>query len=257
VLYHWEGRDLAHLPWEPTGEYFRAMRDAGESLRDTRSEEWLQSPFIICERGTYYMVYGGHGTGCDEAGNPVPREDRRVACQICVMISPDGRSWRRRRDARGYSRLFVGPGEARDPCVLRVGNQWIMYYAGYHDADPACAGFYARTSSDLFDWSDWRLVHLDGRYGSGRWDTECPHVVRRGGEFYLFRTEDYASARTHVFSSDDPFDFGIGDARPNYVGAIAVAAPEVVVDSAGREFITSNHDLRRGTMVAPLVWRPA
>jgi hypothetical protein len=170
------------------------------------------------------------------------------------MTSLDGRHWRRRQDASGHSRLFVGPGEARDPCVILIGPRWVMYYAGYHNDDPEQAGFYARTSGDLLNWSDWRLVHLDRQFGAGRWDTECPHVVHRRDAYYLFRTEDYATARTHVFCSADPFDFGIGDASAHYVGSIEVAAPEVVVDSDGSEFITSNHALRLGTMMARLRW---
>jgi hypothetical protein len=116
------------------------------------------------------------------------------------------------------------------------------------------AGFYARTSGNLVDWSGWRLVHLDPQYGGGPWGTECPHVVQRGDSFFLFRTEDYASARTHVFRSGDPFDFGIGYARSKYVRSIAVAAPEIVIDEDGSEYITSNHDLRGGTMICRLRW---
>jgi len=254
VLYHWEGEALAQGPWRATGEYMRSSRGAGESLRDVRFEEWLQSPFVVSADGSYYMFYGGHGTGATGSGSPVARGDPRVACQICLMTSSDGRMWVRHQGTDGYSRLFTGPGEARDPCVLRIGDEWAMYYAGYHDDDPAKAGFYARTSANLVDWSSWRLVHLDRRFGAGSWDTECPHVVHKGGSYYLFRTQDYAAARTHVFRSDDPFDFGIGDARDKYVGPLPVAAPEVVADANGDEYVTSNHDLRRGTMIARLRW---
>ena len=254
VLYRWEGESPARGPWRPTGEYVRANRGAGESLRDVRFEEWLQSPFVVFAHGRYHLFYGGHGTGADGCGAPVTRGDPGTACQICLMTSPDGRAWARHRNAKGHSRLFTGPGEARDPCVLRIGNEWALYYAGYHGDDPANAGFYARRSPNLVDWSEYRLVHLDRQFGAGQWDTECPHVVRRGGSYYLFRTEDYASARTHVFRSDDPFDFGTGDARDRYVGMVPVAAPEIIVDEDGSEYITSNHDLRRGTMIARLRW---
>ena len=201
------------------------------------------------------MLYGGHGAGQDARGQPVPRGDPSAVCQMCLMTSTDGRSWTRHRDARGYSRLFLGPGETRDPCLIQVDSKWILYYAGYHDDDPQQAGFYARTSIDLLHWSDWRLVHQDRFYGPGRWDTECPHVVYREGLYYLFRTEDYASARTHVFCSENPFDFGIGDASARYVCTIAVSAPEIVVDASGNEYITSNHDLQGGTRLFRLKWK--
>jgi hypothetical protein len=255
ILYHWEGDRLTEAGWRQTGEIIRADHDAGESLADWRGEEWIQSPCVVCHRGTYYMFYGGHGTGIAANGQPVPYEDPRMDGQVCLMTSPDGRSWRRHRDAQGYSRLFLGPGETRDPCLIRVGDCWHLYYAGYHDDDPMQAGYYLRTSSDLIHWADWRLVHQDQRYGPDRWGTECPHVVRRGGLYYLFRTEHYASARTHVFCSADPTDFGIGDARAKYVCDIAVAAPEVVVDAGGHEYITSNHDLLGGTQICRLRWK--
>jgi hypothetical protein len=203
------------------------------------------------------MFYGGHGTGVDAGGHPVPYEDQRTACQICLMISPDGRTWTRHRNRDGHSRLFLGPGEARDPCLLQVDDVWHLYYAGYADEDRRKPGFFCRTSRDLLHWSDWRAVHSDPRYGPGPWDTECPHVVYRQGYYYLFRTEHYATAKTHVFRSADPFDFGVGDASHKYVGPIAVAAPEIVVDTDGTEYITSNHDLRAGTKICRLAWRNA
>jgi hypothetical protein len=254
ILYHWEAESLAQSPWRQTGEIIRADHGAGESLNDWGRQEWMQSPFVVREAGVYYMFYGGHGTGMDADGDPVPRDDPRTACQICLMTSQDGRAWARYRNEEGYSRLFIGPGETRDPCLIRVGDLWHLYYAGYHNEDPMEAGFYARTSGDLVHWSDWRLVHQDRGYGPGRWDTECPHVVFRGGYYYLFRTEDYAAARTHVFRSEDPLDFGIGDAGDKYVGMVAVAAPEIIVGPDGSEFITSNHDLRNGTKLCRLRW---
>jgi beta-fructofuranosidase len=257
MLYHWEAESLTESPWRQTGEIIRAEQEAGESLDDWRGEEWIQSPFVVQEAGTYYMFYGGHGTGADASGNPVPRGDPRTACQMCLMTSKDGRNWTRYRGKDGYSRLFIGPGETRDPCLIKIEGLWHMVYAGYHNEDPNEAGFYVRTSTDLIHWSDWQLVHQDRRYGAGRWDTECPHVVFREGYYYLFRTENYAAAKTHVFRSEDPFDLSVGDASDKYVGMIAVAAPEIIVDRDGTEYITSNHDLRGGTRLCRLKWERA
>ena len=257
ILYHWQGQGLELAPWQPTGEIIRADPAAGESLADWQGEEWIQSPFVVCAAGRYYVFYGGHGTGLDAGGRPVPADDPHMDCQMCLMTSSDGRHWQRHVNRDGFSRIFIGPGEARDPCVIAISGLWHMYYAGYQDGDPARAGIYLRTSSDLIHWSDWRLVHSAHDVASGRWSHECPHVVYRGGEFYLFRTSDYASAATHVFRSDDPADFGIGaGALKKYVGPLPVAAPEVIVDAAGREYITSNHDLQAGTQLCRLVWDP-
>jgi beta-fructofuranosidase len=266
ILYHWEGSGLTQTPWHPTGKVIRVDRTAGESINDRDGREWIQSPFVVRYQNTHYMFYGGHSTGLDANGTPVPRGDARMESQMCLMTSPDGRAWNRYRAPSsqrasgqaeaGLSRVFAGPGETRDPCLLRVGDVWLLYYAGYHGADRWQAGFYVRTSKDLVHWSDWRLVHQDGAFGSGRWETECPHVVRRGDAYYLFRTQNYASAKTHVFRSEDAFDFGIGDASAKYVGPIGVAAPEIVVDADGSEYITSNHDFVRGTLICRLRWEP-
>ena len=78
---------------------------------------------------------------------------------------------------------------------------------------------------------------------------------RKNGEYYLFRTEHYASARTHVFHSVDPFNFGVGDASTKYVGSIGVAAPEIITTGDGEELITSNHELTKGTLISKLGWK--
>jgi arabinan endo-1,5-alpha-L-arabinosidase len=219
--------------------------------------QWIQSPFVVRAAGRFYLFYGEHGTGRDAQGRPTPPDDARMESQICLMTSPDGCQWQRYAGAGGFSRVFTGPGEARDPCLIEIDGVWHIYYAGYQAGDPQQAGIYARTSGDLIHWSDWRLVHSGHAIASGRWSHDCPHVVQRGGQFFLFRTADYASAESYVFRSGDPLDFGIGPAAlDRYVGPLRVAAPEVIVDEAGREYVTSNHDLSAGAQICPLVWDP-
>jgi hypothetical protein len=262
VLYHWESPALEAEHWKQTGEMIRADRTAGESINDWNTREWLQSPFTVVDNDTWYLFYGGHGSGVTERGavawSEVGSKNAKMDCQMCLMTSGDGRAWTRRKNGDGQSRIFLGPGETRDPCVVWIDGLWFLYYAGYHEGDQGNPGFYARTSSDLIHWSDWTIVHRDqsGRYGSGNWNCECPHVVYRGGYYYLFRTEDYGSARTHVFRSEDPLNFGIGNAADKYVGPIEAAAPEIVVDpQSGGEYISSNHDLDGGTRMARLRWQ--
>ena len=267
ILYHWEGESLTTPHWRQTGEVIRADRDAGESMLFQESAEWIQSPYVIQHEGRYWMFYGGYASEVNEGGQPQDEStqagDAGFDGQMCLMTSVDGRQWTRHRDAQGRSRLFVGPGEVRDACLIEVDGLWHLYYAGYHGGRRSNHGFYLRTSQDLMHWSGWTCVHQDPRpqFGARNYDTECPHVVERGGYYYLFRTEDYAGAKTHVFRSKDPRDFGVGDARPYYVCSIAVAAPEIIVDSAadggdGSEYVSSNHNLDGGTMLCRLRWIP-
>jgi len=259
ILYRWETRDIRRSPWRATGEIIRCDPSAGECNNDWNGEEWMQSPFIVSDGGVYYMFYGGHSTDADEAGNPLPngiseRERRgRTACQMCLMTSTDGRTWTRHRDERGFSRVFTGPGEVRDPCVIRIDGLWHCYYAGFSDDDQSRPGFFVRTSTDLVNWSDWKMVHQDLNIAPGNWQTECPHVVFRGGYYYLFRTEDYYKARTHVYRSEDPYDFGVGDARAKYVGVFPAAAVEVY-EIEGAEYVTSSHNPMVGTQMCRIEW---
>jgi len=236
----------------------RPDRSTGESIADWEGREWIQSPFVVKSDNLFYFFYGGHSTGFDRYGGAVPQGDPRVECQICLMTSTGGRHWERHRDEHGQSRLFVGPGEARDPCVIRIEGAeaaWHMYYAGYESGDPLRPGIYLRTSTDLIHWSNPCLVHRDSRFGIGRWTHECPQVVQRGGCFYLFRTEDYDHARTHVYWSEDPNDFGIDQtAGEKYLSLLPLAAPEVIVDEDGCEYVTSCHDLVNGVQICRLAW---
>ena len=254
ILYRWESDSLTKPHWKQTGEVIRADRAAGESIDDWHGQEWLQSPFVLQYAGEYWMFYGGHATGRTESGEEVGGDDQRADCQICLMTSEDGRTWIRHRNAEGFSRVFVGPGETRDPCVTRINGRWHMYYAGHDPGQRSRPGFYARSSDDLINWSPWKLIHRDPVRGSGAWETECPLVVERGGYYYMFRTENYLEAKMHVFRSEDPLDFGIGEAGDKYVGRIALAAPEIVFDEDGTEYVSSNHDVVGGTALCRLKW---
>jgi hypothetical protein len=233
----------------------RPDRSAGESVADWEGQEWIQSPFVVRDHSHFYFFYGGHSTGLDRYGCEVSFRDPNLECQICLMTSTDGRNWGRYRNEHKHSRLFSGPGEARDPCVIRIGDTWYLYYAGHESGAPLQPGIYLRTSLDLVHWSAPQLVHRALQFGAGLWTHECPHVVQRGDFFYLFRTEDYDRARTHLFWSQDPTNFGIDETSgEKYLGLYPLVAPEVIVDENGSEFITSCHDLQKGINICRLTW---
>ncbi len=262
VLYHWETDDITESPWLDTGQFIRADTTVGESIDDWFGQEWLQSPYFVKLADRYYMFYGGHRAGLNAFGNrtgasisdPHGHPDDSLH-QICLMISTDGKSWIRHKNADGASRLFLGPGETRDPCLIEIDGLWHMYYAGYFDFNKPeeGAGFVVRTSTDLITWSDWRLVHRDPTYGVGRTETECPFVIYKAGYYYLFRTVGYYNALTLVFRSEDPYDFGIGDASTKLVGRIPCAAPEIYTFD-GQEYLSSSHTPLMGEMMCRLKW---
>jgi sucrose-6-phosphate hydrolase SacC (GH32 family) len=262
ILYRWEADTLTDSPWRCTGEIIRCDRQAGECLNDRTSEQ-IQSPFFVQQNGLYYMFYGGVNVGVpDGKGNYIDVVDLKVEhpllathrpSQICLMTSPDGRTWTRHQNSDGYSRVFAGPGAARDPCLIKIGDLWYLYYVGYEGSLQENHGFCVRTSKDLIHWSDWTLVHQDHAFGMVHWQCECPFVVERDGYFYLFRTKSYYDAETYVFRSEDPLDFGVGDASDKLVGTLAVGAPELYKVS-GQEYISSNHEPQLGTQMCRLQW---
>jgi hypothetical protein len=243
LLYRWESLSLEAHEWLPGGVAMRANRVYGESVDDWDDEEWLQAPHVIVRRGLYHMFYGGHRSENGE-------------CQICLAMSLDGRRFRRHRDGQGHSRVFEGPGEARDPMVLQIGERYYCYYAGHDPGEREPGRIYCRTSLDLLRWSDYVAVNWGGQAGSGPWSAECPFVVQRGELYYLFRTCRYQPpAACHVYCSSDPLDFGRGsDAK--WVTSLPVAAPEVV-RAGQRSYISSVEDLSGGIQLARLRWEAA
>lgn len=241
LLYAWEGSSLEQRVWKQKGIAMRVSPQHGESVDDWGGKEWIQAPHVVTHANRFYMLYGGHRSEMEH-------------CQICLATSADGRKFERHKNAQGQSRVFIGPGEARDPMTIKVGDSFHCYYTGNPDPKDRrdTGGIYCRTSKDLVDWSRPTRVCYGGSPGSGMWSAECPHVVFREGYYYLFRTTSYRKPLTHVYRSKDPMDFGL-DSDAKKIGTIAVAAPEVVSDN-GRDYISSVHDLKGGVQLMRLAW---
>lgn len=248
IFYGWTSPDIERSPWEPTGVMMRRDRNCGESLADRAdgihpSSEWIQSPFVVREAGRFYMFYGGECQ--DPAG-------RLLLSSICLATSDDGVRFVRHANPYGKSWVFMGPGEARDPCLIKIDHLWFCYYSGAETGAPAPNKVYVRTSGDLITWSASREVHWGGSAGALGYQCECPHVVCRSGCYYLFRTKSYWEGLTYVYRSEAPFDFGI-DSDRCLIGSIDVAAPEIVT-IGNREYISSNKDLMTGVKLHHLRW---
>lgn len=235
LLCHWESDNFFSSPWRLTGDFIRPDNSVGESLVDYQGEDFIQSPFVVRHDGMWYMFYGGYDTGLDPDGRETD-DYNRVEKQICLMTSPDGRVWRRHLNEAGLSRLFAGPGAARDPFVGRFGDTWFMYYSGHHGCDRNNGGIYLRTSQNLLDWSDWRLVHYDAeRVAGSPVIAESPFVIERDGWYYLFRSSAHP---VKILRSRRPDDFGFGDCREFYYGAVNAVAPEIV-NYQGNSYIST------------------
>ncbi len=209
-LFHaWEGAHLTDTNWTARGIALHAEPGLGET------QGGLQAPYVLRHDGRFWMFYGDWAN-------------------ICLAISADGKKFSRYRNAGGKPQLnFAGSLDlkrnTRDPMVLRVGSKWHLYYT----AHPGNKGFdYARTSDDLLNWSEERIVAAGGRAGDGPYSAECPFVAEPSpGEFYLCRTQHYGkNAQTMVYHSRDALAFGINHDAEHYVATLPVAAPEIFRD---------------------------
>jgi hypothetical protein len=235
LFHRWEGAKLTDANWAPKG----IAMQADPRLDETQGG--LQAPFVLRHEGRFWMFYGDWA-------------------DICLATSSDGKAFVRHRNAAGKPQLnFAGridrSRNTRDPMVLRIDGKWHCYYTGH----PGNKGFdYVRTSGDLTNWSEERVVAAGGKSGDGPYTAECPFVVEPWpGHFYLFRTQAYGrNAQTMVYHSRDPFDFGIDHDGEHYVTTLPVAAPEIFRHE-GRWFMAALLPSLKGIQITRLEWAPA
>lgn len=198
-----------------------------------QGETHLWAPHIIEHGALYYMFYCAGG------------EDR-TSYGIHLAMSPDLEKWTR----YGGNPLFRDGYEARDPFVLRLDNQWIMYYTA--TAAPGGGNFIVayRTSADLREWSERRIAYTDPKSGTVFGNTESPFVVRRGANWYLFIGPRGGYMGTDVFRGDSPYSFDVKDR----VGHIESHAAEVVRDADGAWYVSHCGWSQKGVYLAPLSW---
>jgi hypothetical protein len=227
LFYRWEGKRLTDKDWKPMGIAMQAETKYGETPGG------LQAPHVVKLGDTYYMFYGDWES-------------------ICLATSRDGKNFTRVLNDRGLAGMFTeGMGNnTRDPMVIRIGDLWHCYYTAYPDHKGAV---FCRTSPDLKNWSESKIVAFGGRAGTGPWSAECPHVIYLEGYYYLFRTQRYGpDAQTSVYRSEDPMNFGVENDK-YFVCALPVAAPEIILHE-GQYYIASLLPSLKGIRVARLHW---
>jgi hypothetical protein len=231
-LFHgWEGKNITDANWQPMGIKMEADAKYGETPGG------LQAPHVVKQGDTYCMLYGDWDN-------------------ICLATGKDGKNFERYVLPSGKTGLFTEePGaNTRDVMALRIGDLWYAYYTAYPNRQGVD---YCRTSPDLKRWSDSTPVAFGGRAGVSPYDAECPYVVKHKDNYYLFRTQKYGKeARTSVYCSDDPMNFGINQDRIYFVCELPVAAPEIVqID--GQDYVAALLPNLKGIQIAKLGWKSA
>ena len=200
------------------------------------NEVHLWAPCVIQHDGLYYM-YVCVG---DESSHTY---------KIHLATSRDLYHWERHPE----NPMVVDGFDARDPYILRLGDEWLMYYTATSEPQGGNHIVACMRSHDLIHWGDRRVVFIDEETGTSGGSTESPTVIQRGDTFYLFicnndRRGGYDC--TDVFASDNPFHWSL-DQR---AGVVAAHAPEIVRESDGQWYATHCGWGRGGVHLAPLHW---
>ena len=228
VFHRWEGEQLTDSNWEPKGITFKGDGTIGETVGG------MQAPYVIKVDEEYRMYYGDYR-------------------HICLAISKDGKTFEKQLLAHEMSGLFgEGPtAMARDPMLLKMGDTWYCYYSAHPQGQH---GIWVRTSNDLVNFENPRLVMTGGQTGEEWWNFECPHVVYHEGYYYLFHTQNYGVGKqqTSVFRSEEPTYFGIND-DSNFVCHLPVAAPEIIFHD-GNMYLAALSEHLDGIRIAKLDW---
>jgi sucrose-6-phosphate hydrolase SacC (GH32 family) len=200
---------------------------------DPLAEELLVwAPFVIEHEGTYFMYYTAGG-----AANMF---------RIHLATSDDLATWHR----SAANPLFIDGFDARDPMVLRLGDEWVMYYVGSRPIYGGESVVLARTSTDLETWSEPRIVFNAGGPGTRGILCESPQVVPRDSRYYLFVCDNRPYVNTQVFVSDDPFAWSV----EGLVGSYAAHCSEVVRAPDGRWCVSSAGWGTGGLFLADFPW---
>ncbi|UYM05917.1 glycoside hydrolase family protein [Solicola gregarius] len=198
---HATADSLTQEQWVKQEPVMHADPDSGET------HVW--APYVMEHDGTYYMFYAG---GTDD--------HERYRMQLAT--STDLYHWERHPE----NPLFTDGYDARDPMVLRVGDQWVMYYTANSRPDGGHHIVAYRTSDDLVHWSERGVALKHPVTGTFGGPTESPYVVQDGDDYYLSTccTSNYTDTR--VYHSNDPLHFDVSDE----VGQIDEHASEIVRD---------------------------
>ncbi|MFD8792640.1 family 43 glycosylhydrolase, partial [Streptomyces vinaceus] len=209
-------------PWTPHA-------DALTVDRSYFGEEHLWAPYVVEADGAFRMFYAAGG---------------RSGAAINLATSTDLFTWTRVPSGP----LFRGIA-ARDPMVLRIDGEWVMYYTELSAPRGGRHIVAVRRSADLLHWSAPETAFADASTDATLSVTESPCVVERDGWYHLFIGPRGGYEGTDVFASRDPFRFG----PDGYAGHVPGHAVEVVRD--GQDWYASAAGwFRQGLYVGPLQW---
>lgn len=240
-------------PWEGEKHFFHAS--SPNLLEDGRWEDHGYA--LSVEPGKEAVLWAPHAVHIGDrlwlfynAGN-LQEHARNYASWGTLHIArsdeADGHNWERDEN----NPIFSDPGHARDAFVCKIGDLWHWYYTCTVNEIDLTSAVAVRTSPDLVHWSAACIVHTQevGGYWGG--NCESPQVIYKDGLYYLFVTLAMVGYdKTHVYCSQDPLHFP----EEQFVAELETHAPEVILDTDGRWYITTCGWGKNGVYLAPLEW---
>ena len=230
-------------PSKPSQEHFLAHATSDDLLAPQwktepdvlpieGTETVIWAPHIVRHDGVYHMFYCGGGSG--------------HAYHLNLATSRDLYQWER----HPANPMVVDGYDGRDPMVLRVGDEWVLYYTATSAPTGGNHIVAAVTSKDLVHWSNRRVVFTHPKEGTYGGPTESPFVVQRGERYYLFLCENAPYSSTAVYVSADPFSWTLD----SLVGRVPAHAAEVIAGPDGRWWVSRAGWGQGGLYLAELFW---
>ncbi len=218
-------------PWTRQDPILPANKSAGET------HVW--APYVLRNDGSYWMYYCGGGVS-DKGG-----EDH-AKYRIHLATSTDLFHWER----SSANPMVVDGYDARDPMVLKVDDQWVLYYTATSTPHGGNHTVESVTSQDLTHWSNKKEVFRHPEVGTYGGPTESPFVVSRNGKHYLFVCTNAGYNQSAVYESDSPFHWDMA----NEVGKFPAHAAEIIQTPEGKWYASRAGWGQGGVYLAELNW---
>ncbi|RCH53777.1 hypothetical protein DJ568_16200 [Mucilaginibacter hurinus] len=232
---HATASTLDQIDWNPKADI---QRHPSEVTPGGWNPIW--APHVVYDAATakYYMFYSG-GISSHQM-------------QMRVRTSTDLYNW------SAPVNLFIDGYLARDPRVMKIGSQWVMYYSATANGNATDFGLNIvayRTSASLTSgWSGRKVAFSDY---TNDYLTESPYVAKVGSYYYLFRCWggfpwETKYEVTDVYRGTDPFNF----TSFQKVGVIKAHAAEVLQGEGGQWWASHCGLGKNGLYLAPIDWEP-
>jgi hypothetical protein len=204
-LFHYVGDDFDRL--------FEALPDVLPQLPAAGVAPQKHAPFVVLHEDRYHLFY------------------RRPRGTIMHCVSANPYEW------PDLGRVAFEQDDARDVHVLRLGDEYHMYYCQSAIVDGPRAATVLRRSRDLEHWSEPVVVHHDMMRPAKHGYLESPVVIQRPEGFYLFIRHRLfeEDQKTVVLFSERPDSFPSGE-RQWFAEFSHVHAPEIV-EHNGRMYL--------------------